>query len=70
MGNEGLVQVKVPFSVTDLNNWNLAAGNNRNNPDRAAASAFEMMIKTQDPDWKDIEAITQVLFDSTEREII
>uniref|UniRef100_A0A8B9Z6Y2 Core shell protein Gag P30 domain-containing protein n=1 Tax=Buteo japonicus TaxID=224669 RepID=A0A8B9Z6Y2_9AVES len=69
VGNEGPVLVKVPFSVTDLNNWKLAAGNYRDNPDRAA-SAFEMMIKTQDPDWKDIEAIMQVLFDSTEREII
>ncbi|XP_076217227.1 uncharacterized protein LOC143171928 [Aptenodytes patagonicus] len=69
VGNEGPVVVKVPFSITDLNNWKIAAGNYRDDSDRVA-SAFEMMIKTQDPDWKDIEVIMQVLFDSTEREMI
>lgn len=29
-----------------------------------------MMIKNQDPDWKDIEAIMQILFDSTEKEMV
>lgn len=29
-----------------------------------------MMIKTEDPDRKDIEAVLQVLFDSTERDMI
>lgn len=28
------------------------------------------MVKTQNPDWQDIEAILQVLFDSTERDVI
>ncbi|KFU98727.1 hypothetical protein N339_10554, partial [Pterocles gutturalis] len=31
---------------------------------------FEIMIKTQDPVWKDIEATMQVLFASTEKETI
>ncbi|KFP34964.1 hypothetical protein N324_07933, partial [Chlamydotis macqueenii] len=67
--NDGLVTVKVPFSIMDLSNWKIAAGNYQDDPDRAA-SASEMMAKTQDPDWKDMEAIVQVLFDSTEREMI
>ncbi|KFQ55642.1 hypothetical protein N334_03986, partial [Pelecanus crispus] len=69
VGNDGPVVVKVPFSTTDLNNWKLTASSYRANPDRVA-SVFEIMIKTEDPDWKDIEAIMQVLFDGTEREMI
>ncbi|KFQ90471.1 hypothetical protein Y956_12644, partial [Nipponia nippon] len=69
VGNEGPITVKVPFSITNLNNWKPAAGSYRGDPDKVA-SAFEMMVKTQDPDWRDIEAVMQVLFDSTERETI
>ncbi|KFQ84404.1 hypothetical protein N337_10046, partial [Phoenicopterus ruber ruber] len=69
VGNEGPVTVKVLFSITDLNSWKLAAGNYRDDLYKVA-SAFEMMIKTQAPNWKDIEAIMQVLFDSTEREMV
>ncbi|KFM10906.1 hypothetical protein AS27_07663, partial [Aptenodytes forsteri] len=68
VGHDGPVVVKVPFSITDLNNWKAAAGSYRDDSDQVA-SAFEM-IKTQDPDWKDIKVITQVLFDSTEREMV
>ena len=69
VGNSGPVFIKVPFSISDLNNWKLAAGNYREDPEKVA-SAFEMIVKTQNPDWQDIEAILQVLFDSTEREMI
>lgn len=34
------------------------------------AKAFEMMIKTQDPDWKDRDTMLEMLFDSTERETV
>jgi len=47
VGND--VSVKVPFSITDLSSWKLVAGNYRDDPIRAA-SAFEIMIKMQDPD--------------------
>ncbi len=69
VGNDGPVIVKVPFSIVDLNNWKIAAGSYRDDSDRVA-NTVAMMIKTQDPDWKDIEVILQVLFDSTEREMI
>ncbi|KFW97490.1 hypothetical protein N336_00034, partial [Phalacrocorax carbo] len=69
VGNDGPVVMRVPFSITDLNNWKTAAGSYRDDPDRVA-SAFEIVVKTQDPDWRDIEAIMQVLFDSMEREVI
>ncbi|KFO77748.1 hypothetical protein N303_00439, partial [Cuculus canorus] len=66
VGNEGPVIVKVPFSITDLNNWKVAAGNYSDLLDWAAR-AFKMTIKTRDLDWKVIEAI---MFGGTEREMI
>ena len=49
VGNSGPVFIKVPFSISDLNNWKLAAGNYREDPEKVA-SAFEMIVKTQNPD--------------------
>uniref|UniRef100_A0A663F7C0 Core shell protein Gag P30 domain-containing protein n=1 Tax=Aquila chrysaetos chrysaetos TaxID=223781 RepID=A0A663F7C0_AQUCH len=69
LGTEGVATIKVPFSIVDLNNWKIAAGSYRENPDQAA-HAFETMIQTQDPDWKDIQVIMDVLFDSAERDMI
>lgn len=66
VGNNGTVVVKVPISITDLINWKKLAGIYVNDPEQVA-KAFEMMIQTQDPDWKDTEVIAQVLFDSTEK---
>ncbi|KFV42787.1 hypothetical protein N328_01191, partial [Gavia stellata] len=61
--------VRVPFSITDLNNCKQAAGNYRDNPDKVA-KAFDTTIRTTDPDWRDIDAITSVFFDSAEKEMI
>lgn len=68
-GMDGPITAEVPFSITDLNNWKLMAGTDRDDPDKMA-KAFEMMIKFQDPDWKDIDAMLEMLFDSTEREMV
>ncbi|KFW04527.1 hypothetical protein N327_08792, partial [Fulmarus glacialis] len=56
-------------SITDLNNWRQAAGNYRDNPEKTAR-AFEMLIKTQDPDWSDLDAMMGVVFDSTDLDMI
>ncbi|KFP55168.1 hypothetical protein N323_04879, partial [Cathartes aura] len=69
VGNAGPINVKVLFSLADLNNLKATTGKYRDHPE-TVASAFEIMIKTQDPDWNDIEAIMQALFDSTEKEMI
>lgn len=68
-GIDGPITGEVPFSITGLNNWKLMAGTYRDDPDKMA-KAFEMMIKLQDPDWKDIDAMLEMLFDSTEREMV
>lgn len=44
-------------------------GTYRADPDKMA-KALEMMIKTPDPDWKDIDIILEMLFDGTEREMV
>ncbi|KFP93893.1 hypothetical protein N329_12860, partial [Haliaeetus albicilla] len=69
LGTEGVAIIKVPFSIVDLNNWKIEAGSYRENPDQTA-HAFETMIQTQDPDWKVIQVIMDVLFDSAERDMI
>jgi len=69
VGSEGPVVVRVPFSIADFNNWKQEAGNYRDNPDKVA-KAFDTMIRTTDSDWKDIDAIMPVLFDSTEKNMI
>uniref|UniRef100_A0A8C0UHS3 Core shell protein Gag P30 domain-containing protein n=1 Tax=Cyanistes caeruleus TaxID=156563 RepID=A0A8C0UHS3_CYACU len=68
-GMEGPITEEVPFSRTGLNNWELMAGTYRDDPDKMA-KAFEMLIKLHDPDWKDIDAMLEMLFDSTEREMV
>ncbi|KAM7041637.1 uncharacterized protein M8220_007978 isoform 1-T3 [Acridotheres tristis] len=66
---DGPITAEDPFSITHLNSWELMAGTYRDDPDKMA-KAFEMMIKLQDPDWKDIDAMLEMLFDSTERELV
>lgn len=45
------------------------AGIYRADPDKMA-KPFEMIIKTQDPDWKNIDIMLEMLFDGTERELL
>lgn len=66
VGNNGMAVVKVPISIMDLINWKKLPGIYVDDPEQIA-KAFEMMIKTQDPDWKDTEVIVQILFGSTEK---
>lgn len=49
VGNNGMVVVKVPISITDLIGQKKTCGIYVDDP-KQAANAFEIMIKTQDPD--------------------
>ncbi|KAL2308838.1 hypothetical protein Nmel_001912 [Mimus melanotis] len=44
--------------------WRKAAGVYREDPDRVA-KVFETKIRTQDPDWDDIQVMLDMLLDST-----
>ncbi|KAL2294655.1 hypothetical protein Nmel_008398 [Mimus melanotis] len=49
--------------------WRKAAGVYREDPDRVA-KVFETKIRTQDPDWNDIQVMLDTLLDSTEKRMV
>jgi len=65
----GPVVVKVPFSVTDLRSWKVTAGTYREDPERVA-KVTETVIRTQDPDWNDLQVILDNLLDDTEKKMV
>ncbi|RLV63205.1 hypothetical protein DV515_00018507, partial [Chloebia gouldiae] len=69
IGVEGPVPVKVPFSPADLVIWKRSAGTYKENPDKVAR-VVKMIMKTQNPDWDDIQVILDTLMDSTEKEMV
>ncbi|KAF1407326.1 hypothetical protein FQV23_0014259, partial [Spheniscus humboldti] len=66
----GPVYVKVPFSITDLMAWKQAAGVYREDPERRVGRVVETIIRTQDPDWNDLQVILDNLLDSTEKQMV
>ncbi|XP_065525208.1 uncharacterized protein LOC136009050 [Lathamus discolor] len=69
VGVEGPVYVKIPFSPGDLVIWKQSAGTYRENPDRVAR-VMKMIMKTQNPDWDDIQVLLDTLMNSTEKEMV
>ncbi|XP_065517017.1 uncharacterized protein LOC136004457 [Lathamus discolor] len=69
VGVEGPVYVKIPFSPGDLVIWKQSAGTYRENPDKVAR-VIKMIMKTQNPDWDDIQVLLDTLMDSTEKEMV
>uniref|UniRef100_A0A8C0UDM0 Core shell protein Gag P30 domain-containing protein n=1 Tax=Cyanistes caeruleus TaxID=156563 RepID=A0A8C0UDM0_CYACU len=66
---EGPVFVKVPFSPANLVIWKQSAGTYRENPDQVAR-VVQMVMKTQNLDWDDIQVILDTLMDSAEKEMV
>lgn len=70
MGAQGeKVVIKVPFSPGDLMIWKQSAGSYREDPERVAR-VVKMVIKTQNPDWNDLQVLLDTLMDSTEKEMV
>ncbi|XP_051627610.1 uncharacterized protein LOC127462735 [Manacus candei] len=65
----GKIMIKVPFSPNDLLIWKQSAGTYRENPERVAR-VIKMVIKTQDPDWNDLQVLIDTILDSTEKEMV
>ncbi|KFP69643.1 hypothetical protein N310_08237, partial [Acanthisitta chloris] len=65
----GPVFLKVPFSPRDLVIWKQLAGTYRENPDKVAR-VVKIIMKTQNPDWNDIQVILDILMNSTEKEMV
>lgn len=69
VGAYSSITVKVTFSISDLNNWEAVVGTYWADPEKMA-KAFETIVKTQDPDWRDIDTMLEMLLDGTEREML
>uniref|UniRef100_A0A8C3U741 Core shell protein Gag P30 domain-containing protein n=1 Tax=Catharus ustulatus TaxID=91951 RepID=A0A8C3U741_CATUS len=63
------VVVKVPFSPNDLLIWKQSAGAYREDPERTVR-VVKMVIKTQNPDWNDLQVLLDTIMDSTEKEMV
>ncbi|KAK4807001.1 hypothetical protein QYF61_000330 [Mycteria americana] len=50
-------------------NWRLTAGNYRDDPERVA-KGFELIVKTQDPDWEDVDAMLDAVFSESEKQMV
>ncbi|KFP69235.1 hypothetical protein N310_08511, partial [Acanthisitta chloris] len=53
----------------DLVIWKQSSGTYRENPDKTAR-VVKIIMKTQNPDWDDIQVILDTLMDSTEKEMV
>ncbi|KFO52420.1 hypothetical protein N302_06313, partial [Corvus brachyrhynchos] len=60
---------KAPFSLGELQQWKNSIGNYRDNTERVAMHV-EMAIKSQTPDWGDLNVMLDELLDKTEREMV
>ncbi|XP_051636443.1 transcription initiation factor TFIID subunit 4-like, partial [Manacus candei] len=69
MGNQGPVLIKAPFSLVELQQWKAFVGAYRDNPDKVA-NYMERAIRTQNPDWCDLEVMMDTLLDSTEKQMV
>ncbi|KAK4828197.1 hypothetical protein QYF61_024631 [Mycteria americana] len=69
MGVGGPVRIKVPFTLADLDGWRVTAGSYRDDPERVA-KGFELIVKTQDPDWEDVDAMLDAVFSESEKQMV
>uniref|UniRef100_U3KIY8 Core shell protein Gag P30 domain-containing protein n=1 Tax=Ficedula albicollis TaxID=59894 RepID=U3KIY8_FICAL len=69
LSEEELGGIKVPFSPSDLVIWKQSAGSYREDPERTA-QVVKMVVKTQNPDWNDLQVLLDTLMDSTEKEMV
>ncbi|KFM06949.1 hypothetical protein AS27_08774, partial [Aptenodytes forsteri] len=69
VGNNGSVTIKVLFSVIDLRSWKELAGTYREDPEKVT-KIFETIVRTQDPDWIDIQVVLDTLLTLDERTMV
>uniref|UniRef100_A0A8U7N7Y5 Core shell protein Gag P30 domain-containing protein n=1 Tax=Corvus moneduloides TaxID=1196302 RepID=A0A8U7N7Y5_CORMO len=69
VGNQGVIYIKAPFSLRELQQWKNSIGKYRDNPERVAM-CVEMAVKSQNPDWGDLNVMLYELLNKTEREMV
>ncbi|XP_051634190.1 uncharacterized protein LOC127466879 [Manacus candei] len=67
--NQGTVLIKAPFSLVELQQWKDCVGAYRDNPEKMA-NYVQRAIKSQNPDWNDLEVMMDTLLDQTEKEMV
>ncbi|KFQ67743.1 hypothetical protein N335_13703, partial [Phaethon lepturus] len=68
MGPEGPTRITAPFSMNDLDMWKEVVKNYRDDP-TGVAKRFELVVKNQDPDWKDIDLVLDAMTE-TENQLV
>lgn len=68
MGPEGQIRIKVNFSMGALDAWKLAVKDYRDDP-IGVAKRFQWIVKSQDPDWRDIDVMLDALTE-TEKQLV
>ncbi|KFZ60867.1 hypothetical protein N338_11766, partial [Podiceps cristatus] len=68
MGTAGPTRIKVPFTMNDLNSWKEVAKGYRDDPE-GIAKIFDLIVRNQDPDWKDIDLMLDALTE-TEKQLV
>ncbi|KFV01111.1 hypothetical protein N340_11327, partial [Tauraco erythrolophus] len=68
MGPVGPMRIRVPFNMGDLDAWRKVVKDYREDP-LGIAKRFELIVKNQDPDWKDIDIMLDAMTE-TEKELI
>lgn len=69
MGNQGLIYIKTPFSLVELQQWKASVRRCRENPGKVA-SFVDKAVKTQNPHWSNLNAMMDTLLDKTENEMV
>ncbi|XP_069716937.1 uncharacterized protein [Phaenicophaeus curvirostris] len=69
VGTAGPTRIKIPFSMSDLDTWREIVKGYRDDPE-GVAKRFELIIKNQDPDWKDIDLMLDALTETVKQLII
>ncbi|XP_009981526.1 PREDICTED: uncharacterized protein LOC104376617 [Tauraco erythrolophus] len=62
------MRIRVPFNMGDLDAWRKVVKDYREDP-LGIAKRFELIVKNQDPDWKDIDIMLDAMTE-TEKELI
>ncbi|KFP59605.1 hypothetical protein N322_00423, partial [Cariama cristata] len=68
VGTTGPTRIKIPFTMNDLDTWKETVKGYRDDPE-GVAKRFELIVKNQDPDWKDIDLMLDALTE-TEKQLI
>ncbi|KFP94784.1 hypothetical protein N329_00824, partial [Haliaeetus albicilla] len=68
IGATGPARIKVPFTMNDLDSWREMVKGYQDDPE-GVAKRFDLIVKNQDPDWKDINLVLDALTE-TEKQLI